>query len=137
MNELVTLAQQHPEQAVKGYEGMRKRTMAERPSLKGVEYFFDAGVDAGAHAHAGDDQVVYCVAGKFEERRGTDVFVVGPGDGFLIPPGTMHGIRCLEQGSYLLITAPIAGPAEEGHCGGAGKHGPEHGHGDAHGHGSH
>lgn len=108
MNDLVTLATR-PVEPTKGHDGMTQRTFVRTQALKVVQYFFEPGVDGGTHAHGNDEQAVFCFSGRFEERLGNDVFSVGPGDGFRIPPGTVHGIRCIEKGSYLLITTPVAG----------------------------
>lgn len=109
MNDLVTRAATHPLEPVRGHPGMTQRVFVRTPSLKVVQYFYATGLDGGAHAHGNDEQAVFCVSGKFEERLGDDVFVVAAGEGFRIPPGSSHGIRCLEAGSYLLITSPLPG----------------------------
>ena len=43
---------------------------------------------------------------------------VGPGDSYYVPTGTTHGVRCVKQGSYILIKE----------SGGGHDHGHDHDH---------
>ena len=68
-----------------------------------VETLIPAGVESGWHVHPGEE-VGYIVEGQVEMRvQGRATVVLGPGDGFLIPPRTPHNARDLgpETGKML------------------------------------
>ena len=68
-----------------------------------VETLIPAGVESGWHVHPGEE-VGYIVEGQVEMRvQGRGTVVLGPGDGFLIPPRTPHNARDLgpETGKML------------------------------------
>lgn len=116
--------------------------IASTGSLTVDEIFFDAGIETDAHGHH-LSQVAYQVAGRFEVTLGDTSRVLGPGDGYTIPADTPHRVRCLDKGSYVLITVLGGGHAHMGsethahdehnheheH---APSHAPDHGH-DHHG----
>ncbi len=84
--------------------GITKRPLVLGDGLQADEIFFDAQVATSAHAHP-LEQAAYTVSGQFEVTLGDARRVVGPGDAYRIPAGADHAVRCLEAGSYLLITA--------------------------------
>lgn len=85
-------------------EGIRKRPLILGDGLQADEIFFEEGVATSGHAHD-LEQAAYQVAGEFEVTLGDERRQVKPGDAYRIPAGTPHSVRCLQQGSYLLITA--------------------------------
>ena len=109
--------------------------IASTDSLSVDEIFFDAGIETDAHGHH-LGQVAYQVAGRFEVTLGDTTRALGPGDGYTIPADTPHRVRCLEKGSYVLITALDAGNGAGGHDhGNAGGH--DHGNAGGHDHADH
>ena len=46
------------------------------------------------------------VSGKFELQVGDKKQVIGPGDGFYIPPNVPHGAVCLEKGELIDVFSP-------------------------------
>ena len=84
--------------------GIRKRPLVAGDGLQADEIFFDEHIATNAHAHP-REQAAYTVSGQFEVTLGDDRRVVGPGDAYRIPAGTDHAVRCIRQGSYLLITS--------------------------------
>lgn len=117
MNPLVTIAANEPLQPIRA--GTWKRVIASGDHLKVDEIFFDAGVDTTDHGHD-VHQVAYHVSGRFEVTIGGSTVVLGPGDGYAIPAHAAHRVRCIEKGSYILVTAvqPADGDRHDhGHAG--------------------
>ncbi len=106
--------------------GIRKRSLVLSDNLQADEIFFDEGIATAAHAHD-LEQAAYQVSGTFEVTLGNDRRSVGPGDAYQIPAGTPHAVRCLQPGSYLLITARGSAAADD----------HEHGHVHTHEHTGH
>src|SRR5215217_3859774 len=84
--------------------GKSYRALVETDSLAVSEVFCDAGVVSESHSH-GEEQAAYHVSGRFELDLDGRAVTVGPGDGYSIPAGARHSVRCIETGSYVLITA--------------------------------
>ena len=84
-------------------EGMWERTFVDRPSMKLVERFLDSGVTTPAHSHRAD-QAAYHISGTFELTLDGETVAVGPGDAYFIASGTVHSLKCLAKGSYVLST---------------------------------
>jgi len=101
---LATLFQSAAEPLQPVREGIRKRPLIVGEGLQADEIFFEEGVTTSGHAHD-LEQAAYQVAGEFEVTLGDERRHVKPGDAYRIPAGTPHSVRCLRQGSYLLITA--------------------------------
>jgi quercetin dioxygenase-like cupin family protein len=85
-------------------DGIRKRPLVLGGGLQADEIFFEDGVATAPHAHE-FEQAAYQVSGEFQVTLGTQHRRVAPGDAYQIPAGTPHAVRCLRQGSYVLITA--------------------------------
>ncbi len=116
--------------------GIQKRELVLGSGLKADEIFFEENAATTGHAHD-LEQAAYTVSGEFEVTLGTDRRRLGPGDAYAIPAGTDHAVRCLKQGSYLLITARGASDGHQ-HAHVDSQHGhDDHEHGDTpheHGH---
>jgi quercetin dioxygenase-like cupin family protein len=126
INELVTVAGNEPLRPIRN--GVWKRVITASPALNVDEIFFDAGIATDAHGHD-VEQAAYQVTGRFEIDLNGRVVTLGPGDGYAIPAGTPHSVKCVEKGSYLLITANPGGAA------GGHSHGDDQGHEHGHDHG--
>ena len=113
-------------------EGIRKRSLILGSGLKADEIFFYEGIATTAHAHP-LEQAAYTVSGEFEVTLGSDLRTVGPGDAYSIPAGLDHAVRCLKEGSYLLITA-LAGISAADDPGHGHDHGHDHDDHHVHGH---
>ena len=111
-------------------EGIRKRSLVLGSGLKADEIFFYEGTATTAHAHP-LEQGAYTVSGEFEVTLGSELRRVGPGDAYSIPAGLDHAVRCLKEGSYLLITALGGATAGDDH---GHDHGHDHDHDHDHGH---
>lgn len=108
-------------------EGKFHRVLVQTVSLVVEEIFFDTGIFSEPHAHD-EEQAAYHVTGRFEVDLGGGTITVGPGDGYSIPRQAPHSVRCLEGGSYILVSS-LVDPAES-----AAPAGPEHDHGHEHPH---
>lgn len=102
ISELITTAANEPLRPVR--TGIWKRVLVDAPTLGVDEIFFEEGVASAGHGHD-QSQAAYHVAGRFKVRLGSSVVTLGPGDSYSIPAGLDHSVRCLEKGSYVLITA--------------------------------
>lgn len=83
-------------------EGIRRKIVGHTPELMSVLVHFDQGAVGTPHAHDAHDQIAYVVAGAFEADVGGQRRRLGPGDAFIAPRHTMHGVVALEPGSVLL-----------------------------------
>jgi quercetin dioxygenase-like cupin family protein len=83
-------------------DGIRRKIVAHTPQLMSVLVQFDKGAVGTPHAHDVHDQIAFVVSGSFECEVGGVKCVLKPGDAFLAPHGTTHGVVALEQGSTLL-----------------------------------
>jgi quercetin dioxygenase-like cupin family protein len=108
-------------------EGKSHRILVQTDSLLVEEIFFDTGIFSEPHAHD-EEQAAYHVAGRFEVDLGGGTITVGAGDGYSIPRQAPHSVRCLEGGSYILVSS-LADPAEI-----AAPAGHDHGHNHEHPH---
>lgn len=99
--------------------GIWKRVLVDSPTLGVDEIYFEEGIATDGHGHD-LSQAAYQVTGRFEVRLGTTTLTLGPGDGYAIPAGVDHSVRCIEKGSYVLITARAADIVHgDGHVHGA------------------
>ena len=114
MSDLITLADAQPIVAVGHRPGVTKRSIVETPSLRVEEIFFEAGVATDDHGHA-VEQAAYHVSGTFEISIGGSTVELTAGDGYSIPPNEPHAVRCVTQGSYLLVSTGTDTPAHGGH----------------------
>jgi quercetin dioxygenase-like cupin family protein len=113
IDELITKAAYEPLRPVR--TGIWKRVLVDAPTLGVDEIFFDEGVATDGHGHD-LSQAAYQVSGQFEVRLGGSIVNLGPGDSYSIPAGVDHSVRCVEKGSYVLITARGAGsPRDDDH----------------------
>jgi len=103
--------------------GIWKRVLVDAPTLGVDEIFFEEGVATDGHGHD-LSQAAYQVSGRFEIRLTGSVRTLGPGDSYSIPAGVDHSVKCIEKGSYVLITARVAGGGHDDHdqAQGAGGH---------------
>lgn len=83
-------------------DGIRRKIVAHTPQLMSVLVQFDKGAVGTPHAHDLHDQIAFVVSGSFECEVGGVKCVLKPGDAFVAPHGTTHGVVALEQGSTLL-----------------------------------
>ena len=66
--------------------------------------FVKGGIGA-MHSHP-HSQVTYVVKGVFEMTIGDQKKIIREGDGYYVPPNTMHGCVCLEEGMLVDAFSP-------------------------------
>ncbi|WP_258103284.1 cupin domain-containing protein [Marinoscillum sp. MHG1-6] len=86
--------------------GVRRQLMGYDESILMARVLFEEGAIGRVHEHH-HSQVTYVVKGKFELQVGNRKKVIGPGDGFYIPPHVDHGAVCLEPGELIDVFSPI------------------------------
>ena len=102
IDDLITVAANEPLRPVRA--GIWKRVLVDAPTLGVDEIYFEEGVATDGHGHD-LSQAAYQVSGRFEIQLGGSVVTLGAGDSYSIPAGVDHSVRCVEKGSYVLITA--------------------------------
>jgi quercetin dioxygenase-like cupin family protein len=70
--------------------GVRRRVLSCGDQVMVVQFTIDAGADIPAHTHP-HEQVGHVVAGRMRFRIGDDERELGPGDGYAVPGGVLHG----------------------------------------------
>ena len=117
---MTTLTYANDAPRVRLREGKSHRILVQTASLLVEEIFFDTGISSEPHAHD-EEQAAYHVAGRFEVDLGGGTITVGPGDGYSIPRKAPHSVRCLEGGSYILVSSMVSTSHDRD---------PDHGHED-------
>lgn len=75
----------------------------DRVMLVKVKFEKDAVGSIHEHPHT---QVSYVESGVFELTIGDDKQILKTGDGFYVPPNTLHGSVCLEPGVLIDVFSP-------------------------------
>ena len=83
-------------------DGIRRKIVGHTPELMSVLVQFDEGAIGTPHAHDAHDQIAFCISGSFECKVGGVTCVIRPGDAFVAPRLTEHGVKALEPDSTLL-----------------------------------
>lgn len=100
MNEYVT---KYPQ--VKAGEGVVRQVLADSPELMVVEVRFEKGGLGPAHSHPHIQSTVV-KSGKFEFTISDESFVVSTGEAFVVPSGSVHSCRALEDGVLVDTFSP-------------------------------
>lgn len=85
--------------------GMKRQIMGYDDRIMLVKVAFKAGAVGELHEHH-HSQVTYVESGKFELTIGDEKRVLKRGDAFYIPPHTLHGCLCLEDGVLIDVFSP-------------------------------
>ncbi|MEB0260547.1 MULTISPECIES: cupin domain-containing protein [unclassified Mucilaginibacter] len=78
-------------------EGVQRQVLGYDDKLMLVKVKFAKGACGTLHSHA-HSQVSYVESGAFEMTIGETVKIIRKGDGYYVPPFTVHGCVCLEDG---------------------------------------
>ena len=70
-----------------------------------VKAKFEKGGVGALHSHY-HSQVTYVDSGVFEMSIGEQKRIIRKGDGYYVPPDTMHGCVCLEPGMLIDVFSP-------------------------------
>jgi len=96
-----------------------KAAERKKRSFKGVEFLvgatgermmvalmtFKRGQEVGTHAHP-NEQVGYCVQGRFELTIAGESTLIEPDDTYVIPSGVSHSYRILEDSLAVEVFSP-------------------------------
>ncbi len=83
-------------------DGIRRKIVGHTPELMSVLVQFDEGAIGTPHAHDAHDQIAFVLTGSFACEVGGVKRTLKPGDAFVAPRLTTHGVVALEPGSTLL-----------------------------------
>lgn len=87
-------------------EGIQRQILGFDDKLMVVKVKFEQGAIGKLHQHH-HTQVTYVESGSFEVTIGNQIKVSNAGDGFYIPPHTMHGVVCLQAGVLIDSFSPV------------------------------
>lgn len=85
--------------------GVERQIMGYDPSVMLVKVRFEKGAIGEKHSHP-HVQTTSVVSGIFAVEVDGEEQVLSAGDGFYIPPGAVHGVKCLEAGMLLDAFSP-------------------------------
>ncbi|WP_285010384.1 cupin domain-containing protein [Pedobacter faecalis] len=77
--------------------GIKRQVYGYNDSIMLVKAQFEKGAVGELHQHP-HTQVTYVASGLFEMTIGDTVQVIAAGDGYYVPPNSIHGCVCLEPG---------------------------------------
>jgi quercetin dioxygenase-like cupin family protein len=86
--------------------GMKKKIMGYNENLMMVKVAFEKGAIGAIHKHY-HTQVSHIESGKFEVEINGIKKELSAGDGFYVPPNTLHGVVCLEAGMLIDAFSPM------------------------------
>ena len=86
--------------------GVSRKIMGWDNQIMMVKVKFEKGAVGSPHQHF-HTQTTYCAKGKFEFTVGDEKQIIKYGDGVYIPPSTMHGAVCIEEGVLLDVFSPV------------------------------
>jgi quercetin dioxygenase-like cupin family protein len=81
-------------------DGVQRQIFGYDDKLMMVKVKFAKGSCGTLHNHA-HSQVSYVESGAFEMTLGETVKIIRTGDGYYVPPFTVHGCVCLEDGMLI------------------------------------
>jgi quercetin dioxygenase-like cupin family protein len=86
--------------------GIKRQVFGYDGKLMLVKARFVEGGIGTPHKHP-HSQVTYVESGEFEMTIGEEVKIICKGDGYYVPPDTMHGCRCLKAGLLIDAFSPL------------------------------
>jgi quercetin dioxygenase-like cupin family protein len=87
-------------------QGLRRQVMSYSPSMMLVRHTMMKDWIGARHSHP-HEQLVYIVRGHIRFEHPGGVFLVGPGDSFLVPGNVEHQASALEDSEVLDIFTPM------------------------------
>lgn len=85
--------------------GVRRKMMAQNPSMMILKVAFEKGSVGTLHHHP-HTQASYISKGIFEITISGNMSNLKAGDVFFVPNGEIHGVVCLEKGELIDIFSP-------------------------------
>lgn len=86
-------------------DGVQRQVLGFDDKLMLVKVKFNKGSCGTLHSHA-HSQVSYVESGVFEMTMGDTKKIISKGDGYYVPPYTIHGCVCLEEGMLVDAFSP-------------------------------
>lgn len=86
-------------------EGIQRQIFGYDDRVMMVKVKFEKDAVGTVHQHP-HTQVSYVESGVFEITINEEPQVLRKGDGFYVPPNTLHGARCLEAGVLIDVFSP-------------------------------
>jgi quercetin dioxygenase-like cupin family protein len=86
-------------------EGVERKILASAGGLMTVEVIFKKDAIGALHSHP-HEQISYIVRGKFEFEIDGKKHILNTGDSYYVRPGSVHGIRALEDSVILDVFTP-------------------------------
>ena len=86
--------------------GVKRKIVSWDDRLMIVKVAFEKGGVGSLHEHH-HTQITHIEAGAFEVEIGGEKEVLKAGDGFYVPPNTLHGAVCLEAGVLIDCFSPM------------------------------
>ncbi len=71
-----------------------------------VKVRFEKGAVGAMHEHH-HSQVTYVDSGVFDMTIGSETKLIRTGDGYYVPPHTLHGVVCVEPGMLIDVFSPM------------------------------
>lgn len=84
----------------------RRKIMLYNSDLMLVKVEFKQGGIGDIHAHS-HTQLTYIEKGKFEVLINETQKILSAGDAFFVPSNSLHGVKCLEEGTLIDIFNPL------------------------------
>jgi quercetin dioxygenase-like cupin family protein len=86
-------------------EGVERKILASGGKLMTVKFSFKHGAIGALHSHP-HEQVGYILYGKFEFEMDGRKQILNAGDTYYVSPGTIHGVKALEDAAILDVFTP-------------------------------
>lgn len=86
--------------------GVKRQVLGYNEQLMMIKVNFEKGAVGALHQHH-HTQVTYIESGVFQMTIGATVQVLKAGDGYYVPPKTIHGCVCLEAGTLIDSFSPL------------------------------
>lgn len=86
--------------------GIKRQVFGYDDKVMLVKAKFEQGAIGALHEHH-HSQVTYVDSGAFEMTIGQEKKIIRKGDGYYVPPHTMHGCVCLEPGMLIDAFSPL------------------------------
>lgn len=87
-------------------EGINRQILGYDPSIMMCRAAFETGAVGNVHSHP-HAQVTYVESGQFDVEIDGEHRLMGPGDGFYVPPHAKHGAVCKEAGALIDVFSPV------------------------------
>ena len=87
-------------------DGVQRQILGYDDKLMMVKVKFETGAIGAMHSHH-HSQATYVESGRFSMTIRDVVKEISTGDGYYVPPNTVHGITCLEAGTLIDVFSPL------------------------------